>query len=67
MIGLMLVPLSFALLALWLTRGRRLPDQRWFGIFALITLPTPFLANSAGLGVHRDGASTLGRGAQPDR
>ncbi|MDT0551124.1 cytochrome ubiquinol oxidase subunit I, partial [Streptomyces lonegramiae] len=40
MIGLMVVPLAFALLALWLTRGRRLPDQRWFGIFALITLPT---------------------------
>lgn len=48
MIGLMLVPLAFALLTLWLTRGRRLPHQRWFGIFALITLPTPFLANSAG-------------------
>ncbi|OBG84451.1 cytochrome BD ubiquinol oxidase subunit I [Mycobacterium sp. E802] len=48
MIGLMLVPLAFALVALWLTRGRRLPDQKWFGIFALVTLPTPFLANSAG-------------------
>jgi cytochrome d ubiquinol oxidase subunit I len=35
-------------LALWLTLRGRIPDQRWFGWFALITLPTPFLANSAG-------------------
>ena len=48
MIGLMLVPLGFAMLALWLTRRGRLPGQRWFGRFALFTLPTPFLANSAG-------------------
>ena len=34
--------------ALWLTRRGRIPDQRWFSWFALITLPTPFLANSAG-------------------
>ena len=25
-----------------------MPDQRWFSSFALVTLPTPFLANSAG-------------------
>ena len=48
MIGLLLVPVAFALLALWLTRRGRIPDQRWFGWFALITIPTPFLANSAG-------------------
>jgi cytochrome bd ubiquinol oxidase subunit I len=48
MIGLMLVPVAFALLALWLTRRGRIPDQRWFGWFALITIPTPFLANSSG-------------------
>jgi cytochrome bd ubiquinol oxidase subunit I len=48
MIGLMLVPVAFALLALWLTRRGRIPDQRWFGWFALATIPTPFLANSSG-------------------
>ena len=48
MIGLLLFPVAFALTALWLTRRKRIPDQRWFGLFALVTLPTPFLANSAG-------------------
>src|ERR1700751_3402049 len=48
MIGLLAVPGAFALLALWLTRRGRIPDQRWFGWFALLTIPTPFLANSAG-------------------
>jgi cytochrome bd ubiquinol oxidase subunit I len=48
MIGLLAVPVAFALLALWLTRRGRIPDQRWFGWFALLTLPTPFLANSSG-------------------
>ncbi|BBZ28427.1 cytochrome ubiquinol oxidase subunit I [Mycolicibacterium madagascariense] len=48
MIGLLSVPALFAVLALWLTRGGRIPDQRWFGRLALLTLPTPFLANSAG-------------------
>jgi cytochrome d ubiquinol oxidase subunit I len=31
-----------------LTRRGRIPHQRWFSWFALLTLPTPFLANSAG-------------------
>ena len=48
MIGFLLFPVAFALLALWLTRGGRIPGQRWFGWFALLTIPTPFLANSAG-------------------
>ena len=48
MIGLMAVPILFAMAALWLTRGGRIPDQRWLAQFALATLPTPFLANSAG-------------------
>jgi cytochrome d ubiquinol oxidase subunit I len=48
MIGLLAVPMLFALVALWLTRGGRIPEQRWFSWFALLTLPTPFLANSAG-------------------
>src|SRR5215208_3090709 len=48
MIGLMLVPVAFALLALWLTRRGGIPDQRWFGWFGILTIPTPFLANSSG-------------------
>ena len=48
MIGLLAVPGLFALTALWLTRGGRTPRQRWFAWFALLTIPTPFLANSAG-------------------
>ncbi|HJT92231.1 MAG TPA: cytochrome ubiquinol oxidase subunit I, partial [Mycobacterium sp.] len=48
MIGLMLIPVAFALAALWLTRRGRIPDQRWLGWFGLATIPTPFLANSSG-------------------
>lgn len=48
MIGLLAIPLLFALAALWLTRGGRIPNQRWFSRFALLTIPTPFLANIAG-------------------
>jgi cytochrome bd ubiquinol oxidase subunit I len=48
MIGFMAIPVLFALAALWLTRGGRTPDQRWFSWLALLTIPTPFLASSAG-------------------
>lgn len=48
MIGFMAFPVLFALTTLWLTRRRRIPDQPWLSKFALITLPTPFLASSAG-------------------
>jgi len=48
MIGLLAVPLLFALTALWLTRRGRVPDQRWFSRFAVWTIPTPFLAGIAG-------------------
>ncbi|MGV0653978.1 cytochrome ubiquinol oxidase subunit I [Mycolicibacterium thermoresistibile] len=48
MIGLMLVPVAFALVALWLTRRGRIPHQLWFGRFGIATIPTPFLASSAG-------------------
>ncbi|MBV9318465.1 MAG: cytochrome ubiquinol oxidase subunit I [Mycobacterium sp.] len=48
MIGLLAIPVLFALLALWLTRGGRTPSQRWFSWLALLTIPTPFLANIAG-------------------
>jgi cytochrome d ubiquinol oxidase subunit I len=48
MIGFLAFPLLFALMALWMTRRGRLPHQRWFSWLALLTLPMPFLANSAG-------------------
>ncbi|MET0700707.1 MAG: cytochrome ubiquinol oxidase subunit I [Mycobacterium sp.] len=48
MIGFLLVPVLFAMVALWLTRRGRLPNQKWFSWFALLTIPTPFLANSSG-------------------
>src|ERR1700758_5288681 len=48
MIGLLAIPVLFALATLWLTRGGRTPNQRWFSWLALLTIPTPFLANSAG-------------------
>ena len=48
MIGFLAIPVLFALVALWLTRRGRIPHQRWFAWFALLALPTPFLANSAG-------------------
>jgi cytochrome d ubiquinol oxidase subunit I len=48
MIGLLLIPVVFALAALWLTRRGRIPEQRWLGRLGLISIPAPFLANSAG-------------------
>lgn len=48
MIGLLSVPVLFALTVLWLTRGGRIPQARWMSRFALLSLPAPFLANSAG-------------------
>lgn len=48
MIGLLAFPALFSLVALWLTRSRRLPDQRWFGWFGLIAMVAGFLAHSAG-------------------
>ncbi|OBH20586.1 cytochrome ubiquinol oxidase subunit I [Mycolicibacter sinensis] len=48
MIGLLLVPVAFAMVALWLTRRGQIPNQRWLAWFALLSIPTPFLANSAG-------------------
>ncbi|OBI84251.1 cytochrome ubiquinol oxidase subunit I [Mycobacterium sp. E740] len=48
MIGLLAVPVLFALSMLWLTRGGRIPQGHRLSRFALVTLPAPFLANSAG-------------------
>lgn len=48
MIGLLAVPVLFSLAVLWLTRRRRIPHSRWLSRFALVAMPAPFLANSAG-------------------
>ena len=48
MIGFLVFPALLAVVALWLTRRGQIPHQRWLSWFALLTLPTPFLANSAG-------------------
>ncbi|CAM5456509.1 Cytochrome bd-II oxidase subunit 1 OS=Tsukamurella paurometabola OX=2061 GN=appC PE=3 SV=1 [Tsukamurella paurometabola] len=37
-----------ALAGLWVTRRKRIPDQKWFSRICLIALPTPFLANTSG-------------------
>ncbi|MGB7239344.1 MAG: cytochrome ubiquinol oxidase subunit I, partial [Rhodococcus sp. (in: high G+C Gram-positive bacteria)] len=48
MIGLAAGSALLALAGLWVTRGGRIPDQRWFSWLSLAAIPTPFLANSAG-------------------
>ena len=48
MIGLSAGSFLLALAGLWVTRGGRVPHQRWFGWLSLAAIPTPFLANSAG-------------------
>lgn len=48
MIGLLSIPVLFSLAVLWLTRGGRIPGRRWLSWFALLAIPAPFLANSAG-------------------
>lgn len=48
MIGLAVGSAALALAGLWVTRGGRVPDQKWYSWLSLIAIPTPFLANSAG-------------------
>ncbi|ADG97714.1 cytochrome bd ubiquinol oxidase subunit I [Segniliparus rotundus DSM 44985] len=49
MIGWALGSAALALVGLWATRGGRTPPNKtWFRRLALWSLPTPFLANSAG-------------------
>lgn len=48
MIGLAAGSALLALAGLWVTRGGRVPDQKWFSWLSLAAIPTPFLANSAG-------------------
>ncbi|MFC4124514.1 cytochrome ubiquinol oxidase subunit I [Nocardia rhizosphaerae] len=48
MIGLAAGSVALLLAGFWVTRGGRVPDQRWFSWLSLLAIPTPFLANSAG-------------------
>ncbi|WP_089250740.1 cytochrome ubiquinol oxidase subunit I [Rhodococcoides kyotonense] len=48
MIGLAAGSAALALAGLWVTRRGRVPEQRWYSWLALIAIPMPFLANSAG-------------------
>ncbi|MFD3463429.1 cytochrome ubiquinol oxidase subunit I [Nocardia fluminea] len=48
MIGLAGGSVLLLLAGFWVTRGGRVPDQRWFSWLSLLAIPTPFLANSAG-------------------
>ncbi|MCZ4517636.1 cytochrome ubiquinol oxidase subunit I [Rhodococcus ruber] len=48
MIGLAAGSALLAIAGLWVTRGGRIPDQKWFSWLSLLAIPTPFLANSAG-------------------
>ncbi|SDN28955.1 cytochrome ubiquinol oxidase subunit I [Allokutzneria albata] len=48
MIGFGVIAAGAAALALWLTRRGRIPRSRWFAPLALLSIATPFLANSFG-------------------
>ncbi|MFC9789273.1 cytochrome ubiquinol oxidase subunit I [Rhodococcus sp. NPDC127528] len=48
MIGLAAGSALLAVVGLWMTRGGRVPDKKWFGWLSILMIPTPFLANSAG-------------------
>ncbi|MFF0546178.1 cytochrome ubiquinol oxidase subunit I [Nocardia thailandica] len=48
MIGLAAGSVLLLLAGFWVTRGGRVPDQRWFSWLSLLAIPTPFLANISG-------------------
>ncbi|WP_336086457.1 cytochrome ubiquinol oxidase subunit I [Nocardia sp. SSK8] len=48
MIGLAAGAMLLVFAGFWVTRGGRVPDQRWFSWLSLLAIPTPFLANAAG-------------------
>ncbi|PFG20121.1 cytochrome ubiquinol oxidase subunit I [Serinibacter salmoneus] len=48
MIGFAAFSAILALWGLWVLRGGRVTDNKWFGRFSLLALPMPFLANSFG-------------------
>ena len=48
MIGFGMLTSALSLLGLWLLRGGRIPESRWFYRAAIWTLPFPLIANSFG-------------------
>ena len=48
MIGFMAVPAIMALVALWKTRAKKVPAQRWIQTACLIALPAPWISNFSG-------------------
>ncbi|WP_054816530.1 cytochrome ubiquinol oxidase subunit I [Nocardia arizonensis] len=48
MIGLSAGSILLWLVGMWMTRGGRVTDRRWYSWLCLLAIPTPFLANSAG-------------------
>ncbi|KAF0848003.1 cytochrome ubiquinol oxidase subunit I [Nocardia caishijiensis] len=48
MIGLAAGSVLLLFVGFWMTRGGRVPDQRWYSWLSLLAIPAPFLANSAG-------------------
>ena len=48
MIGFGALSAGAGVLALWLTRGGRIPRSKWFPRAALLGIATPFVANTAG-------------------
>ncbi|WIM67293.1 cytochrome ubiquinol oxidase subunit I [Corynebacterium breve] len=48
MIGFMVVPMIMAVVALWVTRKKRVPTNKWLGIGALLALPAPWISNFSG-------------------
>ena len=67
MIGFLAFPVLFALAALWLTRGGRVPDQKWFSMLRVGHAADAVPGQQRRLGLHRDGPPAVGGGAQPDR
>ncbi|PXY34902.1 cytochrome BD ubiquinol oxidase subunit I [Prauserella coralliicola] len=48
MIGFGALSAAVGVFALWLTRKGQIPDTKWFPRVALLSIATPFIANSAG-------------------
>ena len=48
MIGFMAVSMVMAVIALWMTRGKRVPSAKWIMPACIIALPAPWLSNIAG-------------------
>ena len=67
MIGLLLVPVAFALGALWLTRRGRIPRPAMVRLVRPDHDPHTVPGQFGGLGLHRNGQATVGGGAQPHR